>query len=419
MENGSGTLQHDNMELINTESFDYNSLFSTKIEQLKKDGNYRYFLDVNKSAQHFPKFYYEDDQGKKKSAINWCSNDYLCMSVHEEVISKLSFVAHKSGVGSSGTRNISGTTIYHRELENTIADLHKKEAALLFNGAYMANLTTLSTLGKILPGCVLLSDERNHASIIEGVKASGCEKYVFKHNDIEHLEQILISIDLSKPKLIVFESVYSMSGNVAPIKEIVKLAKKYNALTYIDEVHAVGLYGGEGAGVASAMNSDTEIDIINGTLAKGYGVIGGYIAGKKNIIDVIRSFGSGFIFTTSLPPAVCSAANKSIELLRDNKRIRPAYQNKVTRFRAILAKFNISFKPNTSHITIIPVGDSAKCKKISDSLLMEHNVYIQPINYPTVNRGEECLRITLSMRHEESDMLYLAKSLKKVLDEIV
>ena len=419
MENGSGTLQHDNMELINTESFDYNSLFSTKIEQLKKDGNYRYFLDVNKSAQHFPKFYYEDDQGKKKSAINWCSNDYLCMSVHEEVISKLSFVAHKSGVGSSGTRNISGTTIYHRELENTIADLHKKEAALLFNGAYMANLTTLSTLGKILPGCVLLSDERNHASIIEGVKASGCEKYVFKHNDLEHLEQILISIDLSKPKLIVFESVYSMSGNVAPIKEIVKLAKKYNALTYIDEVHAVGLYGGEGAGVASAMNSDTEIDIINGTLAKGYGVIGGYIAGKKNIIDVIRSFGSGFIFTTSLPPAVCSAANKSIELLRDNKRIRPAYQNKVTRFRAILAKFNISFKPNTSHITIIPVGDSAKCKKISDSLLMEHNVYIQPINYPTVNRGEECLRITLSMRHEESDMLYLAKSLKKVLDEIV
>ena len=244
-------------------------------------------------------------------------------------------------------------------------------------------------------------------------------KYVFKHNDLEHLEQILKSIDLSKPKLIVFESVYSMSGNVAPIKEIVKLAKKYNALTYIDEVHAVGLYGTEGAGVASSLNIDTEIDIINGTLAKGYGVIGGYIAGQRNIVDVIRSFGSGFIFTTSLPPAVCSAANKSIELLRDNKRIRAAYQNKVTRLRAILSKVDIFFKPNSSHITIVPVGDSAKCKKISDSLLMEHNVYIQPINYPTVNRGEECLRITLSMRHEESDMLYLAKSLKKVLDEIV
>ena len=396
---------------------DYDSFFASKIEHLKKEGNYRYFLDVNKSAQHFPKFYYEDEQGRKKSAINWCSNDYLCMSVHEEVISKLSFVAHKSGVGSSGTRNISGTTVHHRELENTLADLHKKEAALLFNGAYLANLTAISTLGKILPGCVILSDERNHASIIEGIKSSGCEKHIFRHNDLTHLEQLLSSIDLSLPKLIVFESVYSMSGHVAPIKEIAALARKYNALTYIDEVHAVGLYGEEGAGITSSLHLDNEIDIINGTLAKGFGVIGGYIAARKNIVDTIRSFGSGFIFTTSLPPAVCSAANKSIELLRDNKRIRPTYQNKIKRFRAVLQREEIVVAKNASHITIVPVGDSIRCRKISDRLLAEFGIYIQPINYPTVKRGEECLRITLSMRHEENDMLYLAKSLKQVLNE--
>ena len=407
------------MEVIDRKSVEYDSFFAQKIDQLKKDGNYRYFLDVNKSAQHFPKFYYEDEQGKKKSAINWCFNDYLCMSVHEEVISKLSFVAHKSGVGSSGTRNISGSTIHHRELEQTLADLHKKKSALLFNGAYLANLTTLSTLGKILPGCVFLSDERNHASIIEGIKASGCEKHVFKHNDVDHLEQLLESFDPSLPKIIAFESVYSMSGSIAPIKEIVRLAKKHKALTYIDEVHAVGIYGNDGAGVTSEMNLQHKVDIINGTLAKGFGVIGGYIAAQKNIVDVIRSFGSGFIFTTSLPPAVCSAANKSIELLRDNKRIRPAYLNKVKRLRTVLTKQAVPFNSNASHITIVPVGDSAKCKKISDKLLLEHGIYIQPINYPTVKRGEECLRITLSMRHEEDDMLYLAKSLKQVLNEII
>lgn len=393
----------------------YDSFFTAKIDQLKKEGNYRYFLDVNKSAQHFPKFYYEDEQGKKKSAVNWCSNDYLCMSVHEEVISKLSFTAHKSGAGSSGTRNISGTTIYHRELETTLADLHSKESALLFNGAYLANLTTLSTLGKILPGCVMISDERNHASIIEGIKASGCEKHVFRHNDLGHLEELLSALNPSVPKLVVFESVYSMSGNIAPIKGIAQLAKKYNALTYIDEVHAVGLYGDDGAGITSALHLDQEIDIINGTLAKGFGVIGGYIAARKNIVDTIRSFGSGFIFTTSLPPAVCSAANKSIELLRDNKRIRLAHQNKVKRFRTVLGKEGVPFADNASHITIVPIGDSVKCRKISDRLLHEFGIYIQPINYPTVKRGEECLRITISIRHEENDMLYLAKSLKQIL----
>ena len=289
------------------DDMDYNSLFAEKIRLLKKEGNYRYFLDVNKSAQHFPRFYYEDEQGVRKMAVNWCSNDYLCMSVHEEVISKLSYVAHRSGAGSGGTRNISGTTIYHRELETTLAGLHKKEAALLFNGAYTANVTALSTIGKSLDNCSFISDEHNHASIIEGIRSSGCDKQIFRHNDVEDLERKLQAIDSTRPKIIVFESVYSMSGDVAPVKDIVTLAKKYKALTYIDEVHAVGLYGEDGGGITSALGVSHEIDIINGTLAKGFGVLGGYIAASRNIVDVVRSYGSGFIFTTSLPPAICGA----------------------------------------------------------------------------------------------------------------
>lgn len=400
-----------------TVKFDYDSIFEARIDELKREDRYRYFLDVNKSAQHFPKFFYADHHGDKKSAINWCSNDYLCMSVHEEVISKLSYAAHRSGAGSSGTRNISGTTNFHRELENTLAELHEKESALLFNGAYLANLTAISTLGKILPNCAILSDERNHASIIEGVKASGCEKFVFHHNDLGHLQQILAQVEISRPKIIVFESVYSMNGNISPIAEIVKLAKQYNALTYIDEVHAVGLYGERGAGLASTLAVKDQVDVINGTLAKGYGVIGGYIAAKQSIIDTVRSFGSGFIFTTSLPPAVCSAANRSIQILMTDKTIRPRYWEKVLEFRAFLNENGIKFLPNHSHITSVPIGDSQRCKKISDRLLKEFEIYIQPINYPTVQRGEECLRITLTMRHETRDMFYLAKSLKTVLNE--
>ncbi len=394
---------------------DYNKQFSEKINQLKKDGNYRYFLDVNKSAQHFPKFYFEDELGNKKMAVNWCSNDYLCMSLNEEVISKLSFVAHKSGAGSSGTRNISGTTIYHRELETTLANLHKKESALLFGGAYLANLTALSTIGKILNKCVFISDERNHASIIEGIRASGCERHVFRHNDLQHLEQTLQSLPQDVSKIVVFESVYSMSGTIAPVKEIIELAKKYNALTYIDEVHAVGLYGEDGAGISSALGVREQIDIINGTLAKGFGVIGGYIAASKNIIDVVRSFGSGFIFTTSLPPSVCSAANRSVQLVRDDVSIRGAYHSKVKLFRKILRGHGVDYLSNESQITNLPIGDSMLCKQISDSLLHEHGIYIQPINYPTVKRGEECFRITLSMRHSENDMIHLARSLNEVL----
>lgn len=395
--------------------FDYQLALEKQLEKIKQAGSYRYFLDVNKSAQHFPKFYFEDYQGQKKQAINWCSNDYLCMSVNEEVISRLSFVAHRSGAGSGGTRNISGTTIYHRELEQTLASLHRKEAALIFGGAYLANLTALGTLGKLLPGCIFLSDARNHASIIEGIRASGGEKQIFRHNDVRHLEELLQRIPRGTPKVVVFESIYSMSGNVAPVREILALTKKYNALSYIDEVHAVGMYGAHGGGVVSELQLEDSIDIVNGTLAKGFGVIGGYVAGNKTIVDAIRSFGSGFIFTTSLPPAVCAAATKSIEWLRENPEVKVTFQHKVTQLREVLAAHGIPFVANQSHITTVQVGNATACKQMADVLLHEHGVYIQPVNYPTVPRGEECLRLTVTLRHEEKDMIALAKSLSAVL----
>ena len=395
----------------------YEDLLSKHLEQLKQGGNYRYFLDVDKNAQHFPRFYYEDGNGKKKTAINWCSNDYLCMSVHKEVIDTLSLVANHSGVGSGGTRNISGTTIYHRELENALASLHKEEAALVFGGAYLANLTTLGTLGRLFADAVFLSDEKNHASIIEGIKASGCQKIIFRHNDAAHLEEILRQLPASQPKIIVFESVYSISGSVAPLEEITSVAKRYNCLTYLDEVHAVGLYGEDGGGITSRSGLQSQIDIINGTLAKGFGVIGGYIATSKTIVDAIRSFGSGFIFTTSLPPAACAAATKSIELVSADHKLRELFHKKVAQLRMILQQHGIEYSNNPSHITPIHIGSSILCKRIADRLLYEFDVYLQPINFPTVKKGEECLRIVATIKHSEDDMTHLAKSLQMVLHE--
>ena len=396
---------------------DYHEILSKQLEQLKQSGSYRYFLNVDKSAKHFPRFYYKDENEKKRMAVNWCSNDYLCMSVHNEIIDKFSFVAHRSGTGSGGTRNISGTTIYHRNLEKALASLHKKEAALVFGGAYLANLTTLSTLGKLFSDAVFLSDEKNHASIIEGIKASGCKKIVFRHNDTAHLEETLKQLPADQPKIIAFESVYSINGTIAPLEEIVLLAKKYNCFTYLDEVHAVGLYGKDGGGITSQLGLQNEIDIINGTLAKGFGVIGGYIAASKNIVDAIRSFGSGFIFTTSLPPAVCAAATKSIELLYKDNALRKSFHNKVVRLRHILQQHGIEYSDNPSHITPIHIGNSIQCKKIADRLLHEFGVYLQPVNFPTVKKGEECLRIIATVKHNEKDMLHLAKSLQIVLRE--
>jgi 5-aminolevulinate synthase len=394
----------------------YNDLLRARIDELRKSGSYRYFLDVNKSAQHFPKFYFEDAEGQRRHATNWCSNDYLCMSVNEEVIGRLTFVAHRSGAGSGGTRNISGTTTYHRDLEDVLAKLHGKEKALLFGGAYLANVTALSTLGKLLPGCVFISDERNHASIIEGIRNSGCAKAIFRHNDVAHLEELVSGLNPDTPKIIVFESVYSVHGTVAPLNEIVDVAARHGCLTYIDEVHAVGLYG-LGSGMAKQQGVEDSIDVINGTLAKGFGTLGGYIAASGTIADGIRSFGSGFIFTTSLPPAICAAAQKSIQLIQGDPALINLFHANVGDLRSALRSANIPFIDNASHITALPIGNAANCRQIADLLLYEHGIYIQPVNHPTVPRGEECLRITITVRHKQEDIDYLVKSLRKVFGD--
>jgi 5-aminolevulinate synthase len=397
-----------------TTGVDYTGLFEAKLAQLKTAGHYRYFLDVEKSAQHFPAFWYADETGNRHQAVNWCSNDYLCMSIHEKVINTLAATTRLSGAGSGGTRNISGTTNHHRQLENSLAQLHVKESALLFSGAYLANLTTLSTIGKMIPDIIFISDECNHASIIEGVKASGCEKKIFSHNNVAHLETVLQSLPLRQPKIIVFESVYSIAGTIAPVKEIAALAKKYQALTYIDEVHAVGLYGTTGGGITEQEGVQNDIDIINGTLAKGFGVIGGYIAASKTITDAIRSFGSGFIFTTSLPPAICAAARASIEWVRKNVTIRTQLQHKVRQLRWHLRQQGIAFTPNPSHITRVVIGDAVICKKTAARLLKK-GVYLQPVYHPTVPVGQACLRIVATLRHQEADMATLARLLHEIL----
>ena len=394
---------------------DYQSFLKGRLQQLKDNGSYRYFLEVNKSAQHFPHFYYSDEKGVQHAAVNWCSNDYLGMSTNEEVIAKLGFVTHRSGTGSGGTRNISGTTNHHKELETTLAAWHKKEAALLFNGAYQANVTTLQTLGKNIPGLVFFSDESNHASIILGIRGCKNEKKIFRHNDVQHLEELLQSVPVDTPKLIVFESVYSMSGTLAPVKIISELAKKYNALTYIDEVHGVGLYGPNGAGVLEQEGMQHEIDIVNGTLSKAVGVFGGYIAASATIIDFVRSFGSGFIFTTSLPPAICAAANRSIKLIQQNNDLRRLFFENVLQLRTAFINSGIEFNPNRSHITIIQVGNAVRCREAANKLLTQHGIYLQPINFPTVPVGNECLRIISTARHLPKHINHLAYSLKKIL----
>ena len=395
---------------------DIRAYIQSRLDRLKEEGGYRYFLQLNKSARHFPVFYYESG-GKSKRAVNFCSNDYLGMSVEEEVIGKLSYVVHQSGTGSGGTRNISGTTQQHQSLELLISSWHQKEAALIFGSAYLANLTALQTLGRQIPELVFFSDERNHASLIEGMRSAGNKKLIFRHNDLAHLEQLLQSESDQTPKLIVFESVYSMNGTVAQVHEIIRLAKKYNAFTYIDEVHAIGLYGETGAGISEQEGLLDQIDIINGTLAKSVGSIGGYVSASQDIVDFIRSFGSGFIFTTSLPPAICAAAEKSIQIIRQSSALRTSMHGLVDYLRRVLDEEGILWKRNASHITTIVVGEANKCKRIADRLLDEYGLYIQPVNHPTVPVGEECLRIIVTARHTREQVTHLVNSLKIILIE--
>ena len=403
----------------------YEDLLSEKLAALKDQGNYRFFMPHENSVVHQPVFSHSDtvDEGnpdsfgkvRKKSVVNWTSNDYLGMSVDADVIAAFVKTAQESGVGSGGTRNISGTTIQHTELERALANLHQKPDALIFTSAYVANSTTISILARAFPDTLLLSDAENHASMIEGMKLSRCEKVVFRHNDLAHLETILQKTDINRPKIILFESVYSMSGTIAPMGAICDLAKKYNALTYIDEVHAVGMYGLRGEGLAGEQNCMDRIDVINGTLAKSFGCVGGYIAASKTIVDYIRSFGEGFIFTSSLPPAVCSAATKSIEKVENSPKLRDVFHKNVKILRGALREKGVVFEENPSHITRIIIGDSKKTKAITDRLFKEFNIYLQPINFPTVPRGREGLRIVVTARHTEGYIFELANALSEVL----
>jgi len=393
----------------------YTRVFAEKIDALKAKGNYRKFKNMQRIQGRYPRAIYRPCKYSQMEITIWCSNDYLGMSQHPDVIRALTETAESVGIGAGGTRNISGTTNYHLLLEEELADLHGKESALLFTSAYVANQTALMTLGKIFPDCVMVSDERNHASMIHGIQDSRTEKRIFRHNDAEHLEEILQSIPLERPKIIVFESVYSMDGDIAPIAAFCDLAEKYNAMTYLDEVHAVGLYGARGGGVAERDGLMHRITIINGTLAKAFGVIGGYIAADHMIIDCIRSYGRGFIFTTPLPPAICAAAQKSIQILKTARDLRARHQERAETLKQKLAAAGIHYSHTPSHIVPVVIGNPILCQNISDALLHAYGVYAQPINYPTVPWGEECLRLTPSPYHSDEEMDHLVDSLARAL----
>ena len=391
---------------------DYKKLFTSSINKLIEEDNYREFVDISRISAEFPIAI--NNQNNKKITL-WCSNDYLGLGQRQEAIKEAVETAQNFGIGAGGTRNISGTNHHLVELEEELARLHNKESALVFTSGYMANSASIETLAKIIPDLVIFSDAKNHASIISGIRNSRLEKNIFKHNDISHLEELLQKYDINQPKIIIFESVYSMDGNFAKIAKILELAKKYYALTYIDEVHAVGLYGDNGAGLAREVGLDQKIDIIQGTLAKAYGSMGGYIAGSKEIIDAIRSYASGFIFTTAIPPMIASAARYNIKYLKENKDLQILHRQKVEKLKIALKRESIEILENDSHIILIIIGCPVKCKKISKILLEDYNIYITNINYPTVAKGEERLRITITPLHTDKMIENLVKSLKAIL----
>ena len=391
----------------------YSEIFKNSLDKLKSEGNYRIFADLEKLAGNFPQALNYKDNSVSEVTV-WCSNDYLGMSQNQDVLDNMTNALKKVGAGSGGTRNISGTNHYHVLLERELCYLHQKEAALLFNSGYLANQATLSTLGKKIPNCIFFSDEKNHASMIQGIKNSGAKKVIFKHNNLDDLEKNLKKFPKSQPKIIAFESVYSMDGDFSPIKSICSLAQKYNALTFLDEVHAVGIYGERGAGVAERDKVMDQVDIIQGTLAKAFGVIGGYITAKKETIDFVRSFSSGFIFTTSLPPCIAAGAYASIRHLKFSSSEREKLFKVVSDLKNALKKNNIPFIDNKSHIIPVIIGDPMLCKKASQMLLDDFQVYVQPINYPTVPKGEERLRITASPQHTSKMIKKLVTALCSV-----
>jgi len=397
-----------------SKALDYDSIFKSAIERLHDEGRYRVFIDILRSKGSFPNARCFGGNGPKPVTV-WCSNDYLCMGQHPAVVEAMEQALHEVGAGSGGTRNISGNTHYHTELEAELASLHGKSAALLFTSGYVSNEAALSTLGKLLPGCVIFSDELNHASMIAGIKNSGCEKRVFRHNDLEHLEELLAAEDAETPKLIAFESVYSMDADIAPIGQICDLADKHNALTYLDEVHAVGMYGEHGGGISERDAVADRITIIEGTLGKAFGVMGGYIAADRTIIDCIRSYAPGFIFTTSLSPVLVAGALASVRHLKASDEERRAQQESAAMLKAKFAAAGLPAMRSATHIVPLLVGCPIKAKKISDILLAEYGLYVQPINYPTVPRGTERLRFTPGPHHSAEMMDELTGALVEIL----
>ena len=392
---------------------DYKAAFKAAVGQVRSEGRYRVFADLKRHCGDFPRATWVSPQGEREIVV-WCSNDYLGQGQNPVVLQAMHEAIDANGSGSGGTRNISGTTHHHVELELELADLHQKEAALLFTSGYVANEAALSCLYKILPGLIIFSDELNHASMIAGIRNGGGQRQVFRHNDLEHLESLLKAAPVDAPKLIAFESVYSMDGDISDLAGTIALAKKYGALTYLDEVHAVGLYGARGAGVAERDGVMDGIDIIEGTLGKAFGVMGGYIAGDTDMVDAIRLFASGFIFTTSLPPALTAGALASVRWLKEHDEMRQIHQERAETLKRMMTEVGLPVMPSVSHIVPVLVGDPVHCKLISDILLSDFGIYVQPINYPTVPRGTERLRFTPSPAHTDEMMDALAEALESL-----
>ena len=396
----------------------YDQIFDAAIDRLHAEGRYRVFIDILRNKGSYPNARCFHGHNGPKPITVWCSNDYLAMGQHPKVIEAMEEALHNVGAGSGGTRNIGGNTHYHVQLEQELSDLHDKQSALLFTSGYVSNDATLSTLARILPGCIIFSDELNHASMIAGIRNSGCEKRVFRHNDVVHLEELLAAEDPEAPKLIAFESVYSMDGDVAPIHAICDLADKYNALTYLDEVHAVGMYGARGGGISERDEASHRLTIIEGTLGKAFGVMGGYIAADQRIVDVIRSYAPGFIFTTSLSPVLVAGALASVRHLKQSSAERDGQQAAAARLKMMFADAGLPVMPSTTHIVPLMVGDPVKAKRISDMLLAEYGVYVQPINFPTVPRGTERLRFTPGPSHDEAMMRELTAALVEIWERV-